>query len=50
MKLSSGMNAPKTATYKVVDEKGKVVNTVQVKKGSRMPPTQSSKNHFELDE
>jgi hypothetical protein len=48
-KLSSGEIAPKTATYNVVASNGKVVNTVKVKKGDRMPPPQKADYHFELD-
>lgn len=48
-KVKSGENAPKSGTYKVVDSKGKTQYTVNVDKGDRMPPTQSSGNHFEID-
>ncbi|MBO5224638.1 MAG: hypothetical protein J6C23_09030 [Clostridia bacterium] len=47
-KLNSGEIAPKTATYNVVASNGKVVNTVKVNKGDRMPPTQKADYHFEL--
>ena len=49
IKLSSGEIAPKTGAYSVVGPGGRCVGTVHVKKGDRMPPTQSINNHFELD-
>ena len=50
MKLNPGQTAPKSGSYKVIDDSGKVVNTIKVKKGDTMPPTQSSRNHFEIDD
>lgn len=49
IKLSSGEIAPKTGDYNVVGSGGRVVGTVHVKKGDRMPPTQSANNHFEIE-
>ena len=49
LKLSSGEIAPKTGVYNVVSHSGKCIGTVRVKKGDRMPPTQSANNHFEID-
>ena len=49
MKYNCGENAPKTATYKVVDKKGKVVGTVHCKKGDSFPPTSESGCHYEID-
>lgn len=49
-KFNSGESAPKTGSYRVVDSNGKTVNTVNVQKGNRLPPTQGKNNHFELDE
>ena len=49
MKFNPGENAPKTGTYNVVDSNGKVMNTAEVKKGQTLPPTQSSKWHYEID-
>lgn len=49
IKLSSGEIAPKTGVYNVVASNGRQIGTVRVKKGDRMPPTQSSNNHFEID-
>ena len=43
LKLSSGEIAPKTGVYNVVS------SNVHVKKGDRMPPTQSANNHFEIN-
>lgn len=48
-KLSSGEIAPKTATYNMVASNGKVVRTVKVKKGDRMPPTPKADYYFELN-
>lgn len=49
-KLTSGKIAPKTGEYNIVTTKGKVVGTVRVKKGDRMPPTRHSGSHFEIGE
>jgi len=49
MKLNSGEIAPKTGTYNVIGKDGKVVGTVQVKKGDRIPPTRKQASHFEID-
>ena len=46
-KWNSGDVAPETGKYSVVEKSGKKVNTVDLKKGQRFPPTQSSENHFE---
>ena len=48
-KLTSGKIAPKTGEYNIVSAKGKVVGTVRVKKGNRMPPTQHGGSHFEIE-
>lgn len=48
-KFNSGETAPKSGSYKVVDSKGKVVNTVNMQKGDTLPPTQGKDNHFEID-
>ncbi len=47
-KLTSGAIAPKTGEYNVISSKGRVVGTVRVKKGDRMPPTQHAGSHFEI--
>jgi hypothetical protein len=49
MKLVSGQECPKSGNYNVVDGSGNVVNSVRMKRGNRMPPTQGSNNHFELE-
>ena len=49
MRLNCGDVCPKTASYKVVDETGKIVNRVYVGEGETMPPTQQSNCHYELD-
>lgn len=46
-KWKPGEVAPKSGTYKVVDKSGKKVNTADVEKGQRFPPTQSSKHYYE---
>jgi len=48
-KLTSGKIAPKTGAYNIVSSKGKVVGSVHVKKGNRMPPTRHANSHFEID-
>ena len=48
LKLSSGEIAPKTGTYNVINGSGRILGTVQVKKGNKLPPTQSPDCHFEL--
>ncbi|MFR1565642.1 MAG: hypothetical protein ACLSUT_04300 [Christensenellales bacterium] len=47
-KLTSGEIAPVSGTYNVINENGTMVGTVYVKKGDKMPPTQSSRDHFEI--
>lgn len=49
IKLSSGEVAPKTGEYSVIASNGRKVGTVHVKKGDKLPPTQGSNNHFEID-
>ncbi|MBQ2711933.1 MAG: hypothetical protein IJF71_00995 [Clostridia bacterium] len=49
MRLNPGDTAPKTGSYKVVDQYGSVLNTVNVAKGDTMPPTQSAQYHYEID-
>ena len=49
MKLDCGDVCPKSGSYKVVDENGKVVNSVWVGKGETMPPTQISGCHYEFE-
>ena len=49
MRMNPGETAQKSGSYRVVDEKGNVQNTVSVQKGQTLPPTQSSKYHYEID-
>ena len=49
-KLNPGDNAPKTGTYAILDGKGKKIGTVEMKKGNRMPPTQSSEYYYQFEE
>lgn len=48
-KLTSGKIAPKSGEYNIVNSNGKVVGTVRVKKGDRMPPTRHANSHFVAD-
>ena len=50
IKLSSGEIAPKTGKYEVIASNGRVIGTVQVKKGNRMPPTSSAGNYFKIED
>lgn len=47
-KLVSGQLAPVSGTYNVINENGTRVGTVYVKRGDKMPPTQSSNDWFEM--
>ncbi|MGN0804090.1 MAG: hypothetical protein ACI4MS_01775 [Candidatus Coproplasma sp.] len=50
MKLNCGDTCPKSGSYKVVDAKGHVVNSVYVDEGQTMPPTQYSDCHYENED
>lgn len=50
MRLNSGETAPRSGSYKVVDQNGRTINTVEMEEGDTMPPTQSSQHHFEIDD
>ena len=50
MKLNCGDTCPKSGSYKVVDRKGNVINSVWVGEGETMPPTQYSDCHYEIEE
>lgn len=49
MRLNSGDIAPKTGSYKVVNQEGKTLNTIYIGEGETMPPTQTSGCHYEYD-
>jgi hypothetical protein len=49
-RLNPGDNAPKSGTYNILDGNGKKIGTVEVAKGNRMPPTQSSEYYYEFQE
>ena len=49
-KLNPGEIAPWSGEYNVVARNGRIVGTVNVSKGDRMPPTQSKDDHFEYNE
>ena len=46
MRLNCGDTCPKTGSYKVINEQGRVVNTVYVGEGETMPPTQYQGCHY----
>ena len=48
MKFNPGEIAPTTGTYNVVDEHGQRQYTVDMTKGETLPPTQSSRYHYEI--
>jgi hypothetical protein len=48
MKFNPGEIAPTTGTYYVVDNYGQRQYTVDLNKGETLPPTQSSKYHYEI--
>ena len=48
MKFNPGEIAPTTGTYTVVDEYGHRQYTVDMNKGETLPPTQSSRYHYEI--
>lgn len=47
MKHRPGETASKTGSYKMVDENGKTINTVDIKKGETFPPCPKSGCHYE---
>ena len=48
MKFNPGEIAPTTGTYMVVDDNGQRQYTVDMNKGETLPPTQSSRYHYEI--
>lgn len=48
-KFKPGELAPKSGTYRVVDQNGNTMYTVDVERGEHLPPTQSSDWHLEID-
>lgn len=49
MKLNCGDICPKSARYKVVDERGNVVSSAFVAEGQKMPLTQRYDCHYESE-
>lgn len=49
-KLNPGDIAPKTGYYKIIDSQGKTLDKVSVRKGDRLPPTQSKDYFYEVDD
>ncbi|MGN1235394.1 MAG: hypothetical protein ACI4U2_05405 [Christensenellaceae bacterium] len=49
MRLNCGDIAPGTGTYKVINEDGKIVGTVNLNEGETLPPTQHSGCHYEFE-
>jgi len=46
-KYKPGESSPKTGTFKMVDDKGKTINKVDVQKGQSFPPCPKSSCHYE---
>jgi len=49
MQLNPGDVAPKTGEFRLVDESGNTIGSVHVSAGDRMPPCQSSGQHYEIE-
>ncbi len=49
MKLNCGDSCPKSGRYKVVDENRRIVSSVFVREGDKMPPTQRYDCHYESE-
>lgn len=49
MRLNCGDTCPKSGSYKVIDVKGNVINSIWVGEGETMPPTQYSDCHYESE-
>ena len=49
-KLNPGDKAPKTGQFCVCNKSGKVMDTINVSKGDRLPPTQSSEYYYKSSE
>lgn len=47
-KLVSGQIAPVSGSYNVIGENGTFLGVVYVKRGKRMPPTETPDAHFEI--
>ncbi len=47
MRYNCGETAPKTGSYKVVNENGREVNRVYLNEGDTFPPTSCSECHYE---
>lgn len=47
MRYNCGETAPKTGSYKVVNENGREVNRVYLNEGDTFPPTSCSQCHYE---
>ena len=48
MKFRPGETAPQSGQYKMIDENGEVINTVDLQKGQTFPPTPTSSSYYEL--
>lgn len=49
MRLNCGDTCPKTGSYNVINEEGKIINTIYVGEGETMPPTEYSNCHYESE-
>ncbi|MEG1528694.1 MAG: hypothetical protein RR248_06095 [Clostridia bacterium] len=50
MRLNPGDTAPQSGSYRVCDRNGKMVNTVTIKRGQTLPPTQTSGWYYEMND
>ncbi len=50
MRLNCGDNCPKSGAYNLLNAEGKVLNTVYVDEGQRMPPAPYSDCYYESEE
>ena len=48
-KFNPGEIAPETGSYAVMDQDGNKLDCVQVERGQRLPPVQSSEYYYVID-
>ncbi len=49
-KFNPGDIAPRSGRYSIVDGNGSHLDSVEVQKGNRLPPTQSSEYYYVLED
>lgn len=49
-KFNPGDIAPRSCRYNVCDSQGKVMDTIMVNEGDRLPPTQSSEYYYTMSD